>query len=230
MGLPGGREISVVRDDLLPYGSKQRVAWRLFEQGRELVYASPAEGYAQMALAAAADGQDGRLTLFLAARRREHPNTVEARRLGANVQTVRPGYMTVVAARARDYCEQHDAELLPFGLKHPLLEQGLTEAGEQAGEALGHEPAEVWTVAGSGVLSRALQAAWPNALFFAVQIGHKLTEQDRGRAIVIEAPERFAQNARQPPPFPSNGNYDAKAWRFIGEHASPGALFWNVAA
>ena len=30
--------------------------------------------------------------------------------------------------------------------------------------------------------------------------------------------------------FPSCGNYDAKAWRFITAQASPGALFWNVAA
>jgi hypothetical protein len=36
--------------------------------------------------------------------------------------------------------------------------------------------------------------------------------------------------ARLSPPFPSCDNYDAKAWRFIRAQASPGALFWNVAA
>jgi hypothetical protein len=228
--LPGGREISVVRDDLMPYGTKQRAAPGLFASGQELVYASPAEGYAQMALAAAARDCAGKLTIFIAARRREHPNTAEARKLGANVQTVRPGYMTVVQARARSYCAETGAELLPFGLNTPPMLWGLAAAGAQAGEALGREPAEVWTVAGSGVLSRSLQAVWPDALFFAVQIGHRLSEFDRGRAIVVEAPEKFAQAARRPPPFPSNSNYDAKAWQFISEHASAGALFWNVAA
>ena len=32
------------------------------------------------------------------------------------------------------------------------------------------------------------------------------------------------------PPFPSAPTYDAKAWKFIREHASRGALFWNVGA
>ena len=32
------------------------------------------------------------------------------------------------------------------------------------------------------------------------------------------------------PPFPSAPTYDAKAWKFIKEHASRGALFWNVGA
>jgi hypothetical protein len=44
------------------------------------------------------------------------------------------------------------------------------------------------------------------------------------------APEKFEQDAKVKPPFPSCSNYDAKAWRFIQEYARPGALFWNVAA
>ena len=32
------------------------------------------------------------------------------------------------------------------------------------------------------------------------------------------------------PPFPSAPTYDAKTWKFMREHASPGALFWNVGA
>ena len=31
------------------------------------------------------------------------------------------------------------------------------------------------------------------------------------------------------PPFPSAPTYDAKAWKFVKEHAKPNALFWNVA-
>jgi hypothetical protein len=87
-------------------------------------------------------------------------------------------------------------------------------------------PTEVWTVAGSGTLSRALQHAWPDATVHVVQIGAR---PKVGRAIVWQAPERFEHDAGLPPPFPSCSNYDAKAWRFIREHAQPGALFWNVA-
>jgi hypothetical protein len=87
-------------------------------------------------------------------------------------------------------------------------------------------PTEVWTVAGSGTLNRALQHAWPGATVHAVQIGAR---PKVGRAIVWAAPERFEHDAELPPPFSSCGNYDAKAWRFIKQHAQPGALFWNVA-
>jgi hypothetical protein len=48
--------------------------------------------------------------------------------------------------------------------------------------------------------------------------------------MVYRAPERFEDEALEPPPFPSCSNYDAKAWRFIRRHAEAGALFWNVAA
>lgn len=38
--------ILVVRDDLLPGGTKRRALEKLVEPGREYVYASPAYGYA----------------------------------------------------------------------------------------------------------------------------------------------------------------------------------------
>jgi len=43
--------IRVVRDDLFPGGTKARFAGRLFDDADEVVYASPAEGGAQTALA-----------------------------------------------------------------------------------------------------------------------------------------------------------------------------------
>jgi len=46
----------------------------------------------------------------------------------------------------------------------------------------------------------------------------------------MKAPEKFEQDARLRPPFPSCSNFDAKAWRFVRQRAAPGALFWNVAA
>jgi hypothetical protein len=47
---------------------------------------------------------------------------------------------------------------------------------------------------------------------------------------VLNAPEKFEQDAKQLPPFRSCLNYDAKAWRFIQQRATEDALFWNVAA
>ncbi len=215
--------IDVVRDDRIAGGSKVRALPVLLTGAREFVYASPVYGYAQIALAHAATRAGVRATVFCAARQTLHPRTIAAQRAGARIVQVPVGYLTVVRARARAYCAVSGARLLPFGLDTPEFIEALADVAR----GLRIDPPEVWTVAGSGVLTRALQQAWPRAAFHAVRIG---AVPNVGRAQVHQAPELFEQHAQQPPPFPSCGNYDAKAWRFIRALARPGALFWNVAA
>jgi hypothetical protein len=215
--------ILVVRDDLIPGGTKARVLPAILQGAREFVYASPVYGYAQIALAYAAREAGVKATVFVAERQRMHARTLEAHAAGARILEVAPGYMTVVRARARSYCAVSGARLLPFGLDDPIV----LDAIANLARGLDVEPREVWSVAGTGVLTRALQRAWPRATFRAVRIG---AMPDPGAALLLAAPEKFEQDARIRPPFPSCGNYDAKAWRFITAQASPGALFWNVAA
>jgi hypothetical protein len=215
--------ILVVRDDRYPGGTKARVLSVLFGAAREYVYASPVQGYAQVALGYAAAAAGKRATVFCARRRVRHARTREAIAAGARIVEVDAGYLTVVRARARDYCAVSGATLLPFGLDTPVFLDALAALARR----LPITPREVWTVAGSGVLTRALQRAWPTAAFTAVRIG---AVPNVGRARLVTAPEPFERDAAVPPPFPSCGNYDAKAWRFIQAQASPGALFWNVAA
>jgi hypothetical protein len=215
--------IDVVRDDLLPGGTKRRVLDTLLVGADEFVYATAAYGYAQVALAYACAEAGKRATIFTAKRAVPHARTAEARAAGAKVVMVPYGYLSNVQAKARAYAAATGAVLLPFGFDTPAFVDALAEVAA----ALPVHPREVWTVAGSGTLTRALQRAWPDAAFHAVRIG---SAPDAGRASVYTAPEPFERDAREPPPFPSCGNYDAKAWRFICRHAAPGALFWNVAA
>jgi len=215
--------ILVVRDDKIPGGTKSRVLPVLFDHHTEYVYASPVYGYAQVALAHTAKAHGKKATVFCAARKTRHPRTIEAASAGARIVEVPAGYMSVVSARARLYSQAAQAKLLPFGLD----DSRFIEALAHVATSLPIKPTEVWTVAGSGVLSRALQRAWPEARFFAVQVG---TVPDVGTATLLTAPERFEQDAKEPPPFPSCSNYDAKAWRFVRRHATPGACFWNVSA
>ena len=63
--------ILVVRDDLLPGGTKARFLPVLFEHADEVVYARAAEGGAQTALAAVAAQLGKRATIFVA--KRAHP-------------------------------------------------------------------------------------------------------------------------------------------------------------
>lgn len=219
--LSDGRHLRVVRDDLLPGGTKVRILVRLMQGGREYVYASPAEGYAQIALARTADLVGGRATVFVAARAERHPNTAAAAALGAAIHEVRPGYLTVVTKRARDYCVQTGAAALPFGMDTDEARCLIADSA-----AVLDVPDEVWCVAGSGTLARGLAMAWSTARFHVVQVG-RAPSLAAGMTL-YKAPEPFERAARLRPPFPSSANYDAKAWRFIEQHASDGALFWNV--
>jgi len=92
------------------------------------------------------------------------------------------------------------------------------------------EPAEVWSAISTGVLSRALQIAWPNAQFNAVAVARNIKDGEAGRAKIWSHPKEFSQDVDREyqPPFPSAMNYDAKAWEFMKKHGSPGAWFWNV--
>ena len=216
--------IVVVRDDYLEGGTKQAalvdVLPRLNVQ--EVVYASPVYGYAQVALAIVCRDLGMRATIFCAARRTPHRLTQRAISAGANVVQVPVGYMSVVRCRATEYCNRTGATLLPFGLDTDEMRSEIAVRAKH----VQYDPQEVWCVAGSGTLTRALQDAWPAAKHYAVRIG---AEPSVGRADVYVAPEKFEQDAKRPPPFPSCRNYDAKAWRFVLEHAKSGALFWNVA-
>ena len=138
------------------------------------------------------------------------------------------GYLTNIQAKAKNYVRNAEgAQLIPFGGDHPVI----IEAMKNAALSLDIEPPkEVWTVMSSGVLSRGLQLAWPDAKVYGVRIGHNTTERERGRAETFVSKYKFNQECKvdERPPFESSLTYDSKAWTFIQEHASKGALFWNV--
>lgn len=212
----------VVRDDLILGGTKRRVLDSLITPGKEYVYASPAFGYAQVALGHCCRDVGATAVIFTAKRQRLHKRTEEAAAAGARVVQVPYGYLSNVQSKARQYCEETGANYFPFGFDCELFVQLLSE---EAGRTT-VKPDEVWCAAGSGTLSRALQRAWPAAIVHAVAVG---AEPDVGSAVLHRAPEKFEADARCPPPFPSCSNYDAKVWQFASRLASRGALVWNVA-
>lgn len=216
----------VVRDDLFPGGTKARFMPVLFEGAEEAVYASPAEGGAQTALATVAKDLGKRATIFVAARAKLHPRTLEAAKLGAKVVPVRPGYLSVVQARAKDYAKANGAQLVPFGVDLP---EAITRLADAA-LATGLDPDEVWCAAGSGVLARALAKAWPRARRHAVQVGRELAREDVANATIHVYPRPFSDVAKAISPFPSDPHYDAKAWETMTVRKGPGrVVFWNVA-
>lgn len=213
----------VVRDDLLPGGTKRRALAGMIEPGREYVYASPVYGYAQIAIAITCAEVGANATIFCAKRNTPHARTLEAIRAGAEIIEVPCGYLSVCRALASEYAARRASSLLPFGLDTPEFIERIAEAAR----SLPYNPDEVWSVAGSGTLTRGLQMAWPAAKVYAVRVG---ADPSAGAATILTEPEKFEADAKDRPPFPSCSNYDAKAWQFIKRLAKPGALFWNVAA
>ena len=220
------RGIVVVRDDLFPGGTKARFIGKLFEGEREAVYASPPEGGAQTALAFTAKAMGRRATIFVAQRATPHPRTLEAARLGAKVVPVSPGYLTVVQSRAREYCRNTGAFLIPFGADCPEAVEIIAAAAHMTGQ----QPDEVWCAAGSGVLARGLALAWPKARRHVVQIGRELSPKDVAGATIHVHPRKFGERAMTAAPFPADPHYDAKAWEFcLAKRRGGNVLFWNVA-
>lgn len=217
--------IMVVRDDLFPGGTKARALGLLFDGVDEVAYASPCEGGAQTAIAHVARYLGKRATIFVAERAQPHPRGLMAKALGAKVYQVAPGYLTVVHARARSYCEATGARLLEFGADNPAVIRAVAAAASQ----IDVDPDEVWCAAGSGVLSRALAAAWPKARRHAVQIGRAVSLADVAGAEIHVHRLPFGRPSSAPVPFPADPHYDAKAWETATAQRGPGrVLFWNV--
>ena len=165
-----------------------------------------------------------------------HDYQIKALSEGADMRFVPNGMLSVTEKRARDYVKEspNNRRLLPIGFDHPSVVASIanvatsitnTSAGRASEVSTRYIPTEVWTVGSSGTLTRGLQQAWSDASFHCVAVGHK---GDYGRAKLYQCKIPFNKPAKVIPPFPSAITYDAKAWQFIKEHASKGALFWNV--
>lgn len=217
--------VSVVRDDLFPGGTKARFITAMFEGVAELVYATPAEGGAQFALAHCAAALGKRATIFVAKRAKPHPRAFQCKRLGARMMQVTPGYLTVVQARARIYCERTGATMAPFGIDTPEAIETIANAAR----SLNATPDEVWCAAGSGVLARGLALAWPDARRHVVEVGRALNPAEVAGATIWKAGVPFSRAEKASTPFPSDPHYDAKAWRICKARRGAGqVLFWNV--
>jgi hypothetical protein len=217
--------IAVVRDDLYPGGTKARYIPRLFDGADEVVYASPAQGGAQFALAFVAHALGKRATIFVAHRQTPHRRQFEAKALGAKIVLVPFGMLSNVQAKARDYAVRVGARLAPFGMDTPEAIDIIADAARSTGE----EPDEVWCAAGSGTLCRALKRAWPRAHHVAVGVGRNIPADKLDGAEFIRFPRPFEFAATQPP-FPSDPHYDAKAWQIATARRKTGrrVLLWNV--
>lgn len=218
--------INVVRDDLYPGGTKGRLFGHLYTRHKEIVYACAATSNTQVSLALAAKAAGARATLFIAKRTQRTAPTQRAMVLGADVHEIGPGgYLSVVQARGRAWALDHGAYFGELGFDTPANIEWL---GAEARRVADDRWDEVWCAAGSGVLTRALQVAWPYARHHAVVVGRACNV---GHATAWSYPLPLEKLSPDSAPFPSERHYDAKAWEVCKTRTTRDlgrVLFWNV--
>jgi hypothetical protein len=248
ISLDNNRSIYVLRDDLLPAGTKQRAVTpflrQMHNQGiRQVVYASPFAGFAQVALAVGC--QEIGLACHLFCERdpsrpglTAHRFTELARENGALISLTES--LEEAEIGARDFALSTQAQKIPLGFQshefEELFQSVVREVLSAAHGLIGHPPNHTWLPVGSGTLTRAFRRAAPGMKLCCVDV-HVLPPNDlRLQALRslpgirhYSAPLRFQDPADHLPPVPSNLHYDAKLWALLEAEAEDGDLWWNVA-
>jgi hypothetical protein len=221
----------VVREDLMGFGSKCRFGDILVQKAPSdtLVYVQPRYGFAGISLAYLAKKYNKKLVLFSPSQKEISDHQAICIERGADMKFRRIAAMPNLNKMAADWAAENDAFFIPLGLRHELVTAAAVKVAYDLAEKHGY-PEEVWSAMSTGVLSRALQIAWPDAKFNGVAVARNIKAGERGRATMWSHPKPFNQDvdAQYLPPFPSATNYDAKAWEFMTKHGNPGAWFWNV--
>lgn len=221
-------EFNVLRDDLLPGGTKSVLMPSIIGSNSEYVYASPVYGGFQIALAAYCKQVNKKATIFCAKRKKRHLNTIKIIELGANVIEIEHGYLSVIEKRAREYCEKTGAEKLIFGANTERNKKLLTQRVIEVINHLENEPEEIWCAIGSGTLVEAILQGTKTAKIYGVQVGKEYKEE-HPRLTVLKYDKGFEIESNFKSPFPSMPNYDLKAFEYCTKYKkADNVLFWNV--
>jgi hypothetical protein len=227
--------VTVVRDDLVPGGSKARFLPLLIRGAREAVFGGPFCGGAPYALAVVGQRLGIPVTLFYAQRKRLHPLQAAAQAAGARLEWVPAGRIAHVQKRAREYAAAAGARFLPLGFDAPDAEGPYLAAMRAVRDQIG-VPGQVWCATGSGMLARCLGRAFPEAAVYGVAVGlaSRHDAQDFPPNVrLLPTLYRFDQAVAEAAPFPCHAHYDRKAWlgaraAASGRRAGTHVLFWNV--
>lgn len=220
--------VRVVRDDLI-VGTKTRAGDLLASRinHKTIVYAQPRTGLAGVSILDVAKHHNKEVVLFMPASKEISHHQACCIDRGAKVHFRRIAAMPNLNKYAKDWADQNDAFFVPLGLKHELSTAAIVHAA-----SLIEEPDEVYVAISTGVLTRALQIAWPNAKFMCVAVARNLKAGELGRATVKSEPLPFttAEKDENLPPFPCIATYDAKVWKYIPKNTNKNVLMWNVGA
>ena len=221
--------IRVVRDDDL-VGSKVRggdcLISSLPKHIDTIVYVQPRTGLAGVSILDVAKRHNKAVRLFMPSSKRISHHQACCIEQGAEASFHRIAAMPNLNKIAKEWADQKEnAFFVPLGLKHRMVTAGMVKVASQI-----KEPDVVYVATSTGVLTRSLQIAWPNAEFVSVAVSRNMKAGELGRAKVISEPRAFMAQERKEnlPPFPNIDTYDGKVWKYIPKNSGKDILFWNV--
>tara|TARA_R110002095_G_scaffold43837_6_gene39756 strand:+ start:8727 stop:9626 length:900 start_codon:yes stop_codon:yes gene_type:complete len=221
--------IRVVRDDDL-VGSKVRggdcLISTLPEHIDTIVYVQPRTGLAGVSLLDVAKRHGKKVKLFMPSSKRISVHQACCIERGCDYDFYRIAAMPNLNLIAKKWADQNpNAFFVPLGLKHELVTAGFVKVASKI-----KEPDEVYLATSTGVLTRALQIAWPNAKFTSVCVSRNMKAGELGVAEPISEPLAFQapEKTHNLPPFPNIATYDGKVWKYIPKNSDKDILFWNV--
>ena len=221
--------IRVVRDDDL-VGSKVRggdcLISSLPKHIDTIVYVQPRTGLAGVSILDVAKRHNKAVRLFMPSSKRISHHQACCIEQGAEVSFHRIAAMPNLNKIAKEWADQKEnAFFVPLGLKHRMVTAGMVKVASQI-----KEPDVVYVATSTGVLTRSLQIAWPNAEFVSVAVSRNMKAGELGRAKVISEKKAFTahEDKKNLPPFPNIDTYDGKVWKYIPKNTGRDILFWNV--
>ena len=220
--------VRCVRDDLIT-GSKIRGADLLMSSIKEdtVAYVQPRTGLAGVSILDVASRYSKNVRLYMPSSRKISHHQACCIERGAQYSFHRIAAMPNLNKIAKEDSKIHGYYFIPLGLKHKLMTAGMVKVASQL-----KEPDEVYVATSTGVLSRALQIAWPNAKFTSVCVSRNMKAGELGIAEAVSEPLAFtaAEKKENLPPFPTIDTYDGKVWKYIPKNTGRDILFWNVGA
>ena len=221
--------IRVVRDDYIT-GSKVRggdcLISSLPENIDKIVYVQPRTGLAGVSILDVAKRHNKKVKLFMPSSKRISHHQACCIERGAEVEFHRIAAMPNLNIIAKKWAtENKNTFFVPLGLKHEKVTAGIVKTALSI-----KEPEEVYIATSTGVLTRALQIAWPNAKFTSICVSRNMKQGELGRASAVSEPLAFTSGEKQEnlPPFPTIDTYDGKVWKYIPKNSDKDILFWNV--
>mgnify|MGYP003982479741 FL=1 len=221
--------IRVVRDDDL-VGSKVRggdcLISSLPKHIDTIVYVQPRTGLAGVSILDVAKRHNKAVRLFMPSSKKISHHQACCIEQGAEASFHRIAAMPNLNKIAKEWADKKEnAFFVPLGLKHRMVTAGIVKVASQI-----KEPEQVWVATSTGVLTRSLQIAWPNAEFVSVAVSRNMKAGELGRARVISEKKAFTahESKENLPPFPNIDTYDGKVWKYIPKHSDKDILFWNV--